>query len=230
MVGALAAAGVGLLLLWPVSKQRPDAWEAHLAENESRLTAVWRSKHVGAPLPRACAYPDDASSGFLEEHVSPVLLIANDRFGIALFAPDGGLLAYTEGDGCGERPRVTWYNASWTGVTQPVTPFFVRRDEERGCHEMRIVTVYVQRGETIAPVAKLREREYDGCGWDGHDGVTRGMEVLDEKPSSDQLVVRYERWASTSDKRLVGECTLRLGDTGRFVPVDRDACAPVLVP
>ncbi len=207
-----------------------------LSGTTHRLATLWRERHPCDPLPD-CGIPDPIATLDAELDAAPGLehVVGDRRFGVAMFAAGGDLLAVMEPRGCAGWPPEVAGDQSLRLGTQSVTgsPYpqlVVTTRTVAHCGEALEATIVDRRAADLVTLATLDLEGDRGCSvWQSQ--ITARIAV----PRPGEIVVHYHgRMRHTDDAgeylpwgAVDEHCTLRAGADGRFHPIDdasRERC------
>jgi hypothetical protein len=197
--------------------------------NERMLGRLWRQRHPCEALPD-CRHPDRARVLVADLDDSPGLerVVANNRFGVAMFAAGGALLATWDEVGCGtwpeEEQRIRLAVRRFSSAKHP--DLVVHTVVYGHCGGFRVLRALRRVGDELVTMLDLDEGGDRGCNtWESeaHVEITvpRPGEVhtrtfgryhdMDNTSAS----LRYKPWELSET-----HCTLRETANGQFVPDD----------
>jgi hypothetical protein len=209
-------------------EREPDDF-ASLTGDERRLARVWRAAHPDAPWPRCPGQRDRLAvlRADIDDAPGVERVLADKRFGVAMFAADATLLAYEGSDApsCSRWPDIddlpdTNVHLSARALVRGEHRTLIVRGRNIGhCGELAWSTAFERRGAHLETILELDEGGERGCG--GGDVRTRVTSVV----RSGEIVVRvqqrerrfepatndYGPWTLTRER-----CVLRLGADRRF--------------
>lgn len=209
---------------------------AALHGDELRLAQLWRARHPSGPLPR-CDHRDPLAVLRADVDASPgrERVIADRRYGIAMFDADGALLA-TADLGCAGWPDEVGgdqavHLEARRLVAGPHRQLIARIRTVAHCGEFKTMTAFARRGRELDVILDLDLGGERACGiseWSTSARVAvprPGVVVVRLDGRERRMIADRDAFAPWT--RRHERCTLRANRDGKLWPVDaasREAC------
>jgi hypothetical protein len=214
-----------------------------LSPDERTLAELWRARHPCGELPPPCGGdPVAVLHADLDDAPGLERVIANARFGVAMYAADGRLLAdnvdamltYVDNEGASRCRAGTTYvhlaSSALLGTAHPQIVVRTRGISADTHEEIWSYSAFARRGAALEEIVQLELERKDGPGTSPEEiqsGMAGGWSRSSvEVARPGQIVLHHTfRWCNFDaagrcawrvEARDSWQCTLRVGRDGRF--------------